>query len=167
MLTLPWIHRKEWKDIPGNEFKDNCVGRDLAPDSIFSLSDLEVPFLFKERRSLARGTELLKEDSAGHPLIWTLQANRPYKAALPFVKIPNNCYAIISPRSTLSKMGIFCPSASMVDPGFIGHPVILMLPTLCTQIEPGVALFSIRMFQERELRPYHGFYQEADSETKV
>ena len=156
MLILPWRYPDKWKDIPG---KDNCVGRDLTPESIFSLSNLEIPFLFKERRSLARESELLREDSTGHPLIWTLQANRPYKAKLSFVKIPVDCYAIISPRSTLSRMGIFCPSASIVDPGFIGGPVVFMLPTLCVQIEPGVALFSIRMFQEEGLKPYHGFYQ--------
>ena len=159
MLTLPWRDREKWKGIPGNEFKDNYVGRNIAPDSIFSFSDLEVPFLFKERRNLARQTELLNEDSVGHSLIWTLQANKPYKAALPFLKIPNNCYAIISPRSILSEMGIICPSSSIVNPGFIGHPVMLMLPTLCVQIEPGVELFSIRIFQEEGLRSYHGFYQ--------
>ena len=158
MLILPWKCREKWKDIPGT---DNCVGRDIAPNSIFSLSDSEVPFLFEKRRSLARESELLRKDSIGCPLIWTLQANRPYKAALPYIKMSDDCYAIISPRSTLSKMGIFCPSASMIDPGFTGHPVILMLPTLIVQIEPGVALFSIRMFQEKGIRPYHGFYQES------
>lgn len=157
MLVLPWKIPEKWRDIPGS---DNCVGRDIVPESIFSLSDSEVPFLFKKRRSLAREVELLREDPAGRPLIWTLQKNRPYKAILPFIKMPVDCYAIISPRSTISKMGILCLSSSVIDPGFLGHPVVLMLPTLCVQIEPDVELFSMRMFHEEDLRPYDGFYQE-------
>ena len=158
MLILPWKYPEEWANIPG---KDNCVGRDIAPESMSGMSsDSEKLSFFKKSRNIAKTFELPRKDSQGRPLIWTLKAGECYKASLPYIRMPVNCYSIISPRSTLSKIGIFCPSASMIDPGFMGHPIIIMLATLQVCIEPGVPLFSIRMFREEGLEPYNGFYQE-------
>ena len=155
-LVLPWKNPKKWEGIPGT---DNCLGRDLLAESLFNISSCNSLLFGEKERIVAFGFELLKQDSMGRPMLWVLWPGACYRAILPEISMPLDCYAIISPRSTLSKVGIICLSAAMVDPGFQGKPQILMVSMLHVKIEPGVPLFSMRMYQESDLHPYNGYYQ--------
>lgn len=155
-LILPWENPEKWKNISG---VNNCIGKDIASEALFDISNCNALHFSREKRTVAFGFELLKKDSEGRPLMWTLRPSGSYRALLPKIIMPFDCYGIISPRSTLSKMGIICPSAAVVDPSFAGHPYMLMFSTLHVEIEPTMELFSMRMYQKDGLAPYVGFYQ--------
>lgn len=79
-------------------------------------------------------------------------------------KIPTNMFALIYPRSTLTRMGIILVSA-VVDPGYEGYLTFAVRTTTNVLIEPNARFAQIIFYELDEHAPkYNGSYQKSGIE---
>ena len=157
MLITPYSHEDKFAGIQGVY---NCIGVDVAPITIISSNECKLTW-DKDLRQLPKNVSnfLDSNDYIRDQRYFDLNAMEPYQAITPWVVIPNDCYASIGPRSTLSKMNCLVNESADIDPGYQGHLFVLLLPLTNLRIEKGVPILSMKLYKVNdEVQTYSGFY---------
>ena len=155
MLVIPKMDPGRWNKIKGT---DNCVGRDVGIVKVFEMNSPSRAGTCKwtSREKVFPG---VREAALTQDDCWILYANIGYIMVLDYIEIPEDCYGILRPRSTLLKMGIVCSQGAVWDPGYKGNGKVVVYPTYNTMIERGLQVFSLELHREEGMTIYNGSYQ--------
>jgi len=152
MLVLPKDFPETIKGTPAN------VSMDIAPTAIDALHGNPI-FSHEDRQFPQREPVDLSEVMEGTTFYY-LQSFRSYICTLPEISIPEDCFGVLYPRSTLLRMGVMMAPSAIWDPGYIGAGSAVIMPSLPITIEEDMELFSLMLFKgAKDAVQYTGSYQ--------
>ncbi len=152
MLVLPKDFPESIIGTPAN------VSMDIAPIAIAGLSGN--PIFGKEDRQLPMTEPIELSEVMEGTTFYYLQSFRSYVCMLPEITIPEGCFGVLYPRSTLLRMGVMMAPSAIWDPGYVGNGMAVIMPSMPITIEDGVELFSLMIFKGADgAELYSGQYQ--------